>query len=78
MNPLFCVGMEVQQSSHEVLDKAQGLTGHVPSFKLQQDDRKTNLSSTFALIYFFIWLSSFDDLRFYDLLIHQDPSQHLI
>lgn len=40
VNPLFCVGVEVQQSSYEVLDKAQGLTGHVPGFELQQQHER--------------------------------------
>lgn len=35
VNSLFCVGMEVQQSSHEVLNEAQGLACHVPGFKLE-------------------------------------------
>lgn len=43
VNPLFRVGVEVQQSSHQVLDKAQGLTRHVPGFELQQHERKTHL-----------------------------------
>lgn len=41
MNSLFCVGMEVQQSGHKVLDKAQRLTHHIPGFELEQHERKT-------------------------------------
>lgn len=41
MNSLFCVGMEVQESGHEVLDKAQRLTHHIPGFKLEQRGRRT-------------------------------------
>lgn len=35
VHSLFCVGVEVQQSSHQVLNKAQCLTCHVPGFKLK-------------------------------------------
>lgn len=35
VHSLFSVGVEVQQSSHQVLDEAQGLTCQVPGFKLK-------------------------------------------
>lgn len=35
VHSLFCVGVEVQQSSHKVLNETQGLTCYVPGFQLQ-------------------------------------------
>lgn len=36
VHSLLCVGMKVQQSSHEVLDKTQGLARHVSRLKLKE------------------------------------------
>lgn len=52
VHSLFCVGMEVQQSSHEVLNKAQGLTGHIPGFKLkpQTEDLYMNCHTLYTFL----------------------------
>lgn len=44
VHSLFCVGMEVEQSSHEVLNKTQGLTGHIPGFKLKPQTENIDIN----------------------------------
>lgn len=41
VHSLFCVGMEVQQSSYKILNEVQGLTCHVPGLELQKHTQQT-------------------------------------
>lgn len=40
MDALLCVGVEVQQRSHQVLDEAQGLAGHIASLQLRPTQQR--------------------------------------
>ena len=46
VHSLFGVGVEVQQSSHQVLDEAQGLTRQVPGFQLKPQKEHTEVSGS--------------------------------
>ena len=52
VHSLLCVRVEVQQSSHEVLNEAQSLTCNVPCFELKQEKEHTHTHTHHCLSYF--------------------------